>query len=144
MQILELLLGTLAGGDGDSGDDLGSFDTEKSITYSWDSDGIGNKGQKVGYVGYAYLESPGNPFDGIDNDGDSQDAGSPQFTRDDFDTTKIVPYKTGDQVVLIEEGTYKRSLYTVGTLPDTVYSLGKMIVLEDSVPLREGHIAQHS
>ncbi len=135
------VVGTLAGGDGDSADDLGSFDAEKSITYSWDSDGIGNKGQKVGYVGYAYLESPGNPFDGIDNDGDSQDAGSPQFTRDSFDTTKIVPYKTGDQVVLIEEGTYKRSLHTVGTLPDTVYSLGKMIVLQDGVPLREGHIA---
>ena len=57
------------GGDGDSGDDLGSFDAQKSITYSWDSDGVGNKGQQVGYVGYAYLESPGNPFDGIDNDG---------------------------------------------------------------------------
>ena len=132
------VVGTLAGGDGDSGDDLGFFDTEKSITYSWDSDGIGNKGQKVGYVGYAYLESPGNPFDGIDNDGDSQDPNSPRFDPTSF---MEINYKTGDQVVLIEEGTYKRSLHTVGTLPDTVYSLGQMTIIEDGVPLREGHVS---
>lgn len=135
------VVGTLAGGDGDSGDDLGSFDAGKSITYSWDSDGIGNKGQEVGYVGYAYLESPGNPFDGIDNDGDSQDPFSPVFEEADFDTTQIVPYQAGDKVILINETTYERTSYTLGTLPDTVYSLGEMIIVEDGVPLREGHIA---
>ena len=41
------VIGTLAGGDGDSGDDLGFFDTEKFITYSWDSDNVGNMGQEV-------------------------------------------------------------------------------------------------
>jgi len=131
------VVGTLAGGDGDSGDDLGFFDTKRSITYSWDSDGIGNKGQKVGYVGYAYLESPGNPFDGIDNDGDSQDPTSPMFSFPDFLEKN---YSAGDKVVLIEEGTYERRIYTLGTLPDTVYSLGEMIVVEDGVALREGHI----
>ena len=50
------VVGTLAGGDGDSQDDLGFFDIKDWITYSWDSDGIGNKGQKVGYVGYAFLD----------------------------------------------------------------------------------------
>jgi len=135
------VVGTLAGGDGDSGDDLGSFDASKSITYSWDSDGIGNKGQEVGYVGYAYLESPGNPFDGIDNDGDSQDPNSPVFEFADFDTLQIVPYQAGDIVILINEETYERSSYTLGTLPDTVYSLGEMIIVEDGVGLREGHIA---
>ena len=56
-------VGTLAGGDGDSGDDLGYFDVDEWITYSYDSPpGIGNRGQKVGYVGYSFLESPGNPF----------------------------------------------------------------------------------
>jgi hypothetical protein len=135
------VVGTLAGGDGDSADDLGSFDAAKSITYSWDSDGIGNKGQEVGYVGYAYLESPGNPFDGIDNDGDSDDPFSPKFTEADFDTTQIVPYQEGDIVILIDNETYERTSYTLGPLPDTVYSLGEMIIVEEGVGLREGHIA---
>ena len=131
------VVGTLAGGDGDSGDDLGFFDAEKSITYSWDSDGIGNKGQKVGFVGYAYLESPGNPFDGIDNDGDSQDLSSPKFSVPDFLEKN---YSAGDKVVLINKETYERTIYELSTLPDTVYSLGEMIVVEAGVPLREGHI----
>ncbi len=132
------VVGTLAGGDGDSGDDLGFFDTKRSITYSWDSDGVGNKGQKVGYVGYAYLESPGNPFDGIDNDGDSEDPASPMFSFPDF---LEINYSSGDKVVLIDGETYERSIYTLGILPDTVYSLGEMIVVEAGVPLKEGHIA---
>lgn len=131
------VVGTLAGGDGDNGDDLGSFDVEKSITYSWDSDGIGNKGQKVGYVGYAYLESPGNPFDGIDNDGDSEDLASPRFSVPDF-LSKT--YAAGDVVILIDKATYERTKYTLGSLPDTVYSLGEMIVVQSGVTLREGHI----
>ena len=49
-----------------------SLMSDEWITYSWDSDDIGNQGQKVGYVGYSFLESPGNPFDGIDNDDDSR------------------------------------------------------------------------
>lgn len=131
------IVGTLAGGDGDSGDDLGFFDTKKSITYSWDSDGIGNKGQKVGYVGYAYLESPGNPFDGIDNDGDSKDPTSPSFDVPDFQEKT---FKAGDQVILIDEKTYKRTKYTLGALPDTVYSLGEMFVINNGSVFREGYI----
>ena len=93
------IVGTLAGGDGDSQDDLGFFDVKDWITYSWDSDGIGNRGQKVGYVGYAFLESPGNPFDGIDNDNDTK-SNSPRFTSSDFNA---VIYNAGDQVVLITD-----------------------------------------
>lgn len=135
------VVGTLAGGDGDSGDDLGFFDTEKFITYSWDSDGIGNKGQEVGYVGYAFLESPGNPFDGIDNDGDSEDDNSPRLSLDDFDE---IVYGSGDKVVLIDKDTYERTIYTVGAVPDTVYSLGEMFVLDGVTPLQEGQIARVS
>ncbi len=131
------VVGTLAGGDGDSGDDLGFFDAQKSITYSWDSDGIGNKGQRVGYVGYAFLESPGNPFDGIDNDGDSKDNSTPRFESSSFDA---VTYNTGDKIVVIDEETYERTVVTVGVLPDTVYSLGKMFVIDGTTSFREGHI----
>lgn len=130
------VVGTLAGGDGDSGDDLGYFDVEEWITYSWDSDGIGNKGQKVGYVGYAFLESPGNPFDGIDNDDDSR-LPSPTFVQSDFDS---VTFTIGSVVVLINPDTYERSLHTIQSLPDTVYSLGVQFIIEQGKYFREGHI----
>jgi hypothetical protein len=137
------VVGTLAGGDGDSQDDLGFFDIKDWITYSWDSDGIGNKGQKVGYVGYAFLESPGNPFDGIDNDNTSISS-SPRFVQSDFDA---VIYNSGDQVVLINEITspqglriYERTLHTVSSTTDTVFSLGVRFIIEPGVTsLREGN-----
>jgi hypothetical protein len=137
------VVGTLAGGDGDSQDDLGFFDVKDWITYSWDSDGIGNKGQKVGYVGYAFLESPGNPYDGIDNDDDSKSS-SPRFVASDFDP---VVYNAGDKVVLINETTdpqglrvYERTLHTVSATTDTVYSLGVRFIIEPGVTsFREGN-----
>jgi len=132
------VVGTLAGGDGDSGDDLGLFDQQDWITYSYDAPpGIGNHGQKVGYVGYAFLESPGNPFDGIDNDDDSQDPATPRFEETDFDS---LTYNIGDQVVLIDPNTYGRTLHQIVSLPDTVNSLGVSFVIEAGKYFREGHI----
>jgi hypothetical protein len=61
------------GGFGDEHDDCASFDQtgDMDITYSWDNDGIGVGGwSPVGYFGYAFLESPGDATDGIDNDED--------------------------------------------------------------------------
>ncbi|TFH01953.1 MAG: hypothetical protein E4H13_03485, partial [Calditrichales bacterium] len=62
------------GGTNDSGDDNASFDTDLDIAYAFDEDGIGSSdfGQwsPTGYFGYAFLESPGSPFNGIDDDGD--------------------------------------------------------------------------
>ncbi|MGC8595561.1 MAG: hypothetical protein ACP5MI_08155 [Candidatus Kryptoniota bacterium] len=47
------------------------YNTSYNIAYTWAPSGIGNPGNwKTGYLGFAYLESPGNPFDGIDNDRD--------------------------------------------------------------------------
>ncbi len=58
------------GGTDDSLDDNGFYDTVIDIAYAWDNDATGDIGfvGAPGYVGYAFLESPGNPFDGIDND----------------------------------------------------------------------------
>ncbi len=137
------VVGTLAGGDGDSQDDLGTFLVDESITYSYDSDNSGNKGQKVGWVGYAFLESPGNPFDGIDNDNDSKGT-SPRFTVSDF-SSKI--YSAGDKIVLISENggnNYQREIYTVKSTIDTVISLGKKFIINPGVTVfREGHIASY-
>ena len=47
------------------------YNTILDIAYCWAPGGIGNPGNwKTGYLGFAYLESPGNPYDGIDNDQD--------------------------------------------------------------------------
>ena len=56
------------GGDGD--DDLGYFDDESDMAYSWDINGIGLGGLPTGVMGFAYLESPGLAYDYQDNDGD--------------------------------------------------------------------------
>lgn len=42
----------------------------RNMVYFFDPDGIGDQGRPLGYLGCKFLESPGNPNDGIDNDGD--------------------------------------------------------------------------
>ncbi len=59
------------GGQGDSVDDFADFERQDDIVYMWDRDGIDNRGRPgVGYFGFAFLESPGDPLDGEDNDQD--------------------------------------------------------------------------
>jgi len=59
------------GGEGDSVDDDAYFDKKDDITYCWDLDGYDNKGRPgVGYFGYAFLESPGDPLNDADDDED--------------------------------------------------------------------------
>lgn len=59
------------GGTDDSGDDNASFNTKLDLSYCFDTDGLGTPNNwQTGYYGYAYLESPGNGYDGIDNDED--------------------------------------------------------------------------
>ncbi|MDP4176242.1 MAG: hypothetical protein Q8933_19840 [Bacteroidota bacterium] len=56
------------GGQNDSNDDLCSYDTLNNIAYSWDYDGISNDGwSPTGYCAYAFLESPGNDWNGLDD-----------------------------------------------------------------------------
>jgi hypothetical protein len=42
----------------------------RSMVYFWDPDMKGNFGLPLGYLGCKFLESPGNPVNGIDDDGD--------------------------------------------------------------------------
>jgi hypothetical protein len=60
------------GGTNDSGDDCASFDLQLDLAYGFDGNGIGTPGSwsPVGYMGYAFLESPGKPYNGIDDDDD--------------------------------------------------------------------------
>lgn len=119
--------GTLIGGDGDSQDDLAFFDQLNRIVYSYDSPPFtGNEGQNVGIVGYAFMESPGNALDGIDNDGDGDPLEEPgrdidgfpyvsdgtegtgnTFTPQDFQPRTL---QAGDPLILIDGGTFERSI----------------------------------
>ncbi|MCB9367211.1 MAG: hypothetical protein H6508_08540 [Calditrichaeota bacterium] len=118
-----MVVGTLSGGRQDSEDDLAYFDLENDITYSFDSDDQGSPGwvpvsetNNVGYVGYAFLESPGNPVDGIDNDGDSQDPDSPHLTGDVLGLfLQPRAYGPGEAIVLIDYDTYERTVTTFPT-----------------------------
>jgi hypothetical protein len=59
------------GGPANYTDDLAFFDTSLEMVYAWDEDGRADvAGKTPGYFGYKFLESPGNPYDGIDNDND--------------------------------------------------------------------------
>jgi len=57
------------GGDG-ADDELGYFNDLLDLSYSWDENGIGVAGLLPGIMGFAYLESPGIAYDGLDNDDD--------------------------------------------------------------------------
>lgn len=71
---------TGVGGKDDSDDDNASYDTILDLAYAFDDDGFGKPGSwKTGYMGYAYLESPGNSFDGINNDDDFDINGLPMI-----------------------------------------------------------------
>ncbi len=60
------------GGSSSFADDDAWFDTENDMVYQWDHDNWSTSygGFRPAYFGWSFLESPGNPHDGIDNDED--------------------------------------------------------------------------
>jgi len=151
--------GTLVGtyvGVGPSGgdewmDDASFFNIRESITYTWDYDHYirpsANPQWKpnpsaVGYIGYAFLESPGNSYDGIDNDGDGKNGTGLLFTEDTFQPYTVGP---GDELVLIDKSTYERTLFT---MPDTAVTVVSMDRDHRLVPgetlLKEGNMFGNS
>ncbi|RKY61935.1 MAG: hypothetical protein DRP96_01710 [Candidatus Neomarinimicrobiota bacterium] len=84
------------GGQNDSNDDNAYYDLNYDLAYTWDSNGLGDGNWETGYCGYAFLESPGNPFDGIDNDGDGSEGSGETFTSGDFQPRVL----TGDIVII--------------------------------------------
>ncbi len=100
----------------DSNDDMGAFEIERDVAYLYDYDDIGYGGwTPVGYFGGVFLESPGNPYDGLDNDGDAGMGPGPVIDEAFF-APKIL--NTGDPIVLIDYKTFERTVTTMGT--DTV------------------------
>lgn len=53
-----------------TGDDYLFFDKQVDMSYNWDRDGVGEGALPTGAFGMAYLESPANATDNLDNDDD--------------------------------------------------------------------------
>ncbi|MBF8296014.1 MAG: hypothetical protein HW389_2559 [Bacteroidetes bacterium] len=150
--VFGMLVGTyvgVTGADdrpGEYDDDWSFYDVATNITYTGDYPRENGRNPLwvggVGMVGYAFLESPGNPFDGIDNDGDADSSsfalGAPYFSQTSFDSTSIVP---GMKIVLIRDD-FSRFLYTVPNVDTvTIYTRGLTFLLRPGkTKVAEGNI----
>ncbi|RQW03482.1 hypothetical protein EH223_09895 [candidate division KSB1 bacterium] len=95
-------------GGGDGGDDMGGYDQNTNSAFLYDYDDIGGGGwTPVGYFGGVFLESPGNPFDGIDNDGDGMDGDGIIIDETMFESKTL---GASDQIVVIDYQTFERRL----------------------------------
>jgi hypothetical protein len=156
------LVGTYVGGSGDEwNDDASFFDVTEAITYTWDVEpGTGKpyirpsanpkwvpNPNQVGTIAYAFLESPGNGYDGIDNDRDNSKSypGLPPnsakfFTAADFTPRTI---KAGSVVILIDS-LYNRFPCTIPNHDTTVYSMGHAFLIQPGITqLVEGDVDQY-
>ncbi len=111
--VFATIMGAMVGEDGE--DDAADFDKSENITYSWDFDNIGQEGwTPVFRIATAFLESPGNAIDGIDNDGDGFDGPGATINISMFEPRTI---NAGDPIVTIDYNNYQR---TVTTMTDSV------------------------
>jgi len=160
--VFGMLVGTYLGVTGDDhtpqeyADDWSFFDVFEDLTYTGDFDksAAGNPFWQgpIGMVGYAFLESPGNAFDGIDNDGDADKAETPPsapfFTQNDFEpvtfTNSTTPGPNETNIVVeIDPETFERTVKTFSVDQDTFYAvtLGDTIMLISGVTtLVEGNV----
>ncbi|MBN2103451.1 T9SS type A sorting domain-containing protein [bacterium] len=96
-------------------DDRGFYDTDEDLVYLFDNNDTGAGGwSPVGYFGSAFLESPGNPVDGIDNDNDGKDGTGIVIKEDMFQPREL---QAGDAIVLIDYSSYERMIYTMNSDP---------------------------
>ncbi|MEJ2544582.1 MAG: hypothetical protein P8Y99_10995 [Calditrichaceae bacterium] len=72
---------------GEADDEIGFFDRLEDVAYSWDKDETGRAGLRTGLMLFAYLESPGLPYDDVDNDQD----GIIDEERDNLAEVKVGP-----------------------------------------------------
>ncbi len=160
--VFGMLVGTYVGvtGADDSpqeyDDDWSFFDVNEDLTYTGDypNDNSRNPFWKgpVGLVGYAFLESPGNPYDGIDNDNDADMAEvppeAPLFQESDFDPVTFVnsPVPAAgetNKIVVIDENTFERQVIEFPPTQDTltVVTMGDTITLiSGQTTLAEGNV----
>ena len=101
----------------DSNDDNGKYNLEENLAYLYDEDDIGAGGwSPVGFFGGAMLETPGNPEDGIDNDGDAANMAGPVISEDMFAPRTL---QAGDEVIVTDYKTFERTVTTLTN--DTIF-----------------------
>ncbi|MCB2210637.1 hypothetical protein KQI52_00830 [bacterium] len=146
-----MVVGTLAGGRSDTDDDLAFFDPDNDITYSYDENNGPsrtngwvpvNDDHDVGWIGYAFLESPGNEFDGIDNDGDYT-GNAPILTEAQLRewSEDGIHRNPGSELVLIDYNTYERSVVTMPESGELEYDFRGQtrILYADSLLIEDGY-----
>jgi hypothetical protein len=95
-------------GGGDGGDDMGGFDQPSNSAFLYDYDDIGGGGwTPVGYFGGVFLESPGNPFDGIDNDGDGMDGEGIIIDESMFEQRTLT---ASEEIIVTDYNTFERRI----------------------------------
>lgn len=132
-------VGACVGDDGISNfiacsQEIAFFDQGNRFVYAWNSQGQSPSGNPTGYVGFAFMETPGNPYNGIDDDGDgdpfteqgidmdgvpyvqpAQLAGENNvFTQADFEPRVL---QIGDPIIIIDYETYERHIEYLGEEP---------------------------
>ncbi|MDP2208291.1 MAG: hypothetical protein Q8K98_05905 [Bacteroidota bacterium] len=148
-----MIVGTYVGIDGTEwNDDVSFFDVKEDLTYSWDYNfsidpSANPKWQPtptdVGFVGYAFLESPSNSYDGIDNDGDGRSGSGDFFTELDF-LPRVAALSPGNnpnfpanKLVLIDKKTFARTVVDVPTSRTDFVSQGKTYSVAPGDSLKE-------
>jgi hypothetical protein len=129
-------IGAKLGENTDYDDDCATFYREIDLTVNYDWDNIGTGGYRpVPWVGFAFLESPGNAKDGIDNDGDGSAGGGHLITNEDF----LKFYKIGEPVVLIDyaSANYTRTVSTMPAEGVTIHFNGDTYLKKPNAPLQE-------
>lgn len=156
--VFGVLVGTYVGVETPEwNDDVSFFDIREAITYTWDFDRYISPSAnprwlpdptQVGYIAYAFLESPGNEYDGIDNDADNDDGYdcfSPfatNFVEADFQPKTV---QAGQKLILIDKDTFQRTAFTMPNDTVTVYSMGVPFFLQPGVTqLKEGDFIQQT
>ena len=136
--VFGMLVGTYVGvtsteGWGEYDDDWSFFDVNENLTFTGDFDNDVSRNPKwdgpVGMVGYAFLESPGNPYDGIDNDGDYEKSPfeAPLFTEEDFDSTSII--ETGRKMIRVLDDYSREDVIISDDDTVTIKTRGSSVVI---------------
>ena len=148
--VFGMLVGTYVGvtsteGWGEYDDDWSFFDVNENVTFTGDFDNDVSRNPKwvgpVGMVGYSFLESPGNPYDGIDNDGDYEKSPfeAPLFIEEDFDSTTII--ETGRKVIKILDDYSREEIIISDEDTVKIQTRGSSItIIPGSTKLVEGNV----
>ncbi|OGC02986.1 hypothetical protein A2V82_02710 [candidate division KSB1 bacterium RBG_16_48_16] len=118
----------------ESDDDGGEFDLDLNLGWHTDQDWISFDGSPIGLYGVGFFETPGNPYDGIDNDGDGANGSGPVITEAMF---APITYQIGAQVIKINYQTFERTIETMDADGIDIVYLNKVYTFLPNTPLEE-------